>query len=229
MAGIRRLGRGAWETTLSLENRKFLLGNAAEALKANEAEAQLILQNLEGLNEELAKEFVIRRPELILENPFRVIRLGDAQDLVDTGDESLDVPSYIAISYCWRHPNWVLDLPPSVPWPFSKPFVDKIIELRKPGPTEGIWIDQLCINQADEVEKRHAVASMDIVYRSCRQVLILLEDVKLEEEEAKITKCLEAELASTGKAVGPSTKEEREVLLSAYKKITSARWWHRAW
>lgn len=45
--------------------------------------------------------------------------------------------------------------------------------------SEGVWIDQICINQNDEAEKQIAVNAMDIVYKSARAVVILLDDIEI--------------------------------------------------
>ncbi|KXJ87376.1 hypothetical protein Micbo1qcDRAFT_167725, partial [Microdochium bolleyi] len=42
-----------------------------------------------------------------------------------------------------------------------------------------VWLDQLCINQASEDDKTTHVGAMDLIYRSARRVVILLEDVQL--------------------------------------------------
>jgi hypothetical protein len=50
---------------------------------------------------------------------------------------------------------------------------------------EGIWLDQLCINQENEMDKKIHVGAMDMIYRSARRVVILLEDIQLTEDEER--------------------------------------------
>ncbi len=61
---------------------------------------------------------------------------------------------------------------------------DAILSLRTSG-DEGVWLDKLCINQSDESEKAIAIGAMDVVYRSARRLVILLEDVQLDATEQK--------------------------------------------
>jgi Heterokaryon incompatibility protein (HET) len=61
---------------------------------------------------------------------------------------------------------------------------DAVLSLRTSG-DEGVWLDKLCINQSDEREKAVAIGAMDVVYRSARRLVILLEDVQLDAVEEK--------------------------------------------
>jgi hypothetical protein len=42
---------------------------------------------------------------------------------------------------------------------------------------EGIWFDQMRIHQNDVDETMQSIAMMDIIYKSCRKLLVVLEDV----------------------------------------------------
>jgi hypothetical protein len=48
---------------------------------------------------------------------------------------------------------------------------------------QGLWVDQSCINQIDDDEKQAAVGSMDVIYRSATEVVVILEDVVLTPNE----------------------------------------------
>jgi hypothetical protein len=43
--------------------------------------------------------------------------------------------------------------------------VDKILKLRE-SDDEGIWVDQLCIDQENKDEKSIAIGVMDVIYKS---------------------------------------------------------------
>ena len=45
-----------------------------------------------------------------------------------------------------------------------------------------IWIDQLCINQADIVEKSSQVAMMPRIYKSCKEVILWLGEIEAVDE-----------------------------------------------
>jgi curved DNA-binding protein CbpA len=49
--------------------------------------------------------------------------------------------------------------------------------------TEGVWIDQICIDGESEQEKTISMSAMDMVYRSARLVVVALDDVQLDANE----------------------------------------------
>ena len=92
----------------------------------------------------------------------------------------------MAVSNCWRSKDFLLEgYERYGSWPVSKPFVDAIIS-EKNHPRVGIWMDELCIDQVSSEDKRQSVAAMDIIYRSCIRLLVLLEDVFLNEAEVSL-------------------------------------------
>ncbi|KAH8642110.1 HET-domain-containing protein [Alternaria alternata] len=46
--------------------------------------------------------------------------------------------------------------------------------IRSPNEPIVIWVDAICIDQADDTEKSHQVSHMGLVYRLCKQVYIWL-------------------------------------------------------
>lgn len=91
------------------------------------------------------------------------------------------------MSYCW-HSTWV----PAEEyqqftygngsWPISQIMLKGLLDRRNSDLGE-IWVDALCIDQGNEVEKRQAIDSMDIFDKSARLTVITLEDVRLSEEK----------------------------------------------
>ena len=46
--------------------------------------------------------------------------------------------------------------------------------------SEGLWVDQICINQESREETTISMSAMDMVYRSARLVVVALDDIALE-------------------------------------------------
>jgi hypothetical protein len=132
--------------------------------------------------------------------------------------------------------------------------VDAIMSLRQP-PNEGVWLDQLCIDQSNRSDIVAHIGVMDAIYRSARRVVILLEDVQLDENEEAAglayagfyeDLCREVMVRNLeGKeknrfvdeyfprrAEGLRVSGEGHMLAAAkpfVKKILGARWYGRAW
>lgn len=148
--------------------------------------------------------------------------------------------SFIAVSYCWHSQDWNVvssirdpDKPNSIyRSPISQKMLDAISTLRRDD-SEGIWIDQLCINQTESEEKFRAIASMDIVYNSARLVAIVLEDIELSHNDIRVWRRLREERQRT-RANNPQ-KSFTVPLETAYitnrimTQLSSARWVSRAW
>lgn len=164
--------------TLSKENAERLLLSATEETRSRRGEATAILKRLQELNPTVAAQFQPKQ-DALSSLTLRMIRP------TDLSPDKIDVPSYLIVSYCWHYPEWPLAraAKPIAPgWEISKPMVDAIMDLRQ-SPDEGVWLDKLCINQGDEGEKRVHIGAMDIIYKSARRMVILLEDVQLTKEE----------------------------------------------
>jgi hypothetical protein len=119
---------------------------------------------------------------------IRLLDLYPSQGLVDSRligrlyTTSIESPSpYIALSYVWG----LGDKSQSIHLSNSNDNGDAVVHItesletalrhfRKPDEVITLWIDQICINQADNKEKGQQVAMMGRVYSSAIQVLVWL-------------------------------------------------------
>jgi hypothetical protein len=76
-----------------------------------------------------------------------------------------------ALSYCWRTSEWhpVTEahqpLATEEPIPISRRLWQSLLDILELY-DEAIWIDQLCLDQTDRLEKTSAAASIDTLYAS---------------------------------------------------------------
>lgn len=229
---------------LSDENKQALLEAASEGVLRRRDEGVALLKRLGQLNSTLAEQF---------EPKFDALSKLTLRMLCRKAKAS--VPSFLIISYCWHYKEWPLASAahPIYPgWEISQPMVDKILSLRE-SENEGVWLDKLCIDQKNEDEKKVAIGSMDVIYRSARRLVILLEDVQLNKEEGKAG-CLYAkffedmarevakqELSGMAKTnflntyfSGKENEDEAKKIPENVRKqfiwkVLSARWFTRAW
>lgn len=234
----RTISNGIWEVVLQRTNREVLFGNAVTAISKVQREAELVLSNLQRLSPDLASLFGVRTPTQMYDTPFTVICESDTGNF--PFGKTQPVKQFLAVSYCWRHEHsdWPADgSRPLPPWPFSKPFVDAVLEERGVVSESGrhpdfrrecIFVDKMCIDQQDEHEKQRSIAMMDVIYKTCRKLMILLEDVVFTEAEVDAVASIDYDHITPG--------PEREIndlvlphLISAWRKLEKSRWWSRSW
>ncbi|KAI1069007.1 hypothetical protein LB507_006070 [Fusarium sp. FIESC RH6] len=93
-----------------------------------------------------------------------------------------DPSPYKALSYVWGEGGktqsiWVVNSPAKsgeASIPITESLDIALRHLRRPDETITLWIDQICINQADNKEKSQQVALMGSVYSAASQVLVWL-------------------------------------------------------
>lgn len=106
--------------------------------------------------------------------------------------------------------------------------MDAVLE-DKDHPRQGIWVDQLCIDQASGADKQRAVAAMDVIYESCTRLLVLLEDVFLDAREVALMEKYDPSKRNFKRLWRPEGDGEKEAFVGLYAKVNAARWWERAW
>ncbi|USW48939.1 Putative heterokaryon incompatibility [Septoria linicola] len=236
--GKRKIANGLWELSPSRQNREAIFERAVTTISQSQEEAQLILSNLQRLSPNLAADFGLRTSDKIFETQFKAICESENESFPFAEDQPLR--QFIAVSYSWRKADgsWPADgSVPHSPWPFSKPFVDAVLsergvveaEGRNPAfPRECVFIDAMCIDQTDEDEKQRNIDMMDIIYKSCRKLMILLEDVVFTDEEVAAVTRIDYEQIVPGFTHDIPEADSRH-LISAWRKIEASRWWGRAW
>jgi hypothetical protein len=101
---------------------------------------------------------------------------------------------------------------------------------------EGMWIDQICIDQTDGEDKQHNINFMGAIYQSARLVVVVLEDVEIYDDEhdlvVQITELYGTHEPEKLSKVLPTFSygdSQLQALCSIYVRILSARWFSRAW
>ncbi|KKY37907.1 hypothetical protein UCDDA912_g02124 [Diaporthe ampelina] len=225
---VKQVSEDLFVLSLTRRNKSNLFSEGIERLDSGREEAGLILENLQSWSPEVAERFHPRTSGVILDTPFRLI-CSSASGVPFDG--AFAIRQYLAISYSWHSKEWP-GTPHSAPkpgglWPVGPRFADAILGLRG-HPREGVWMDQICVNQKDDQEKQRAIACMDIIYRSCRRLVVLLEDVELTDDEVALCRRYDVPDMRWNIAEQPGD-EEFAVLISLFDKVARARWWKRSW
>lgn len=220
------LGPSFFQLTLSSANKAEIFAEALSELDKNRSQTSLIVENLQKWNPEAASRFGLRSTSTVLSTPFRLVYPNC--DLHSFGETGLYARQFLAISYCWRSPEFLTEgYERHDIWPIKKSIVDAILA-EKNHPRVGIWIDQICIDQSSALDRQLSIAAMDIIYRSCMRLVVLLEDVLLTEHEINLVQKYDI---SQRPYNGGWKFESSEIntFKSFYEKVNAARWWSRAW
>ncbi|KAI0459249.1 heterokaryon incompatibility protein-domain-containing protein [Xylaria acuta] len=86
-----------------------------------------------------------------------------------------EVPSYEALSYVWGDPNdTVIVLINNTIFYITKNLHLALLRIRDPKSNRTLWIDSICIEQTDLIEKKHQIALMGDIYRQATSVILWL-------------------------------------------------------
>lgn len=131
--------------------------------------------------------------------------------------------SYEALFYTWGNPN---DKSPNLiylngqPVKISRNLETALQALRSTEPRI-LWVDALCINQADNNEKSRQVAMMDVIYKRAKSTIVWLGD---EDSDSNIAMSSLASMKS---------KKDLEKLSNAQNQaignLFSRPWFSRVW
>jgi len=103
---------------------------------------------------------------------------------------------------------------------------------------EGLWIDQVYIDQSNQAEKNISIPAMAALYKNARRVLVVMEDIEVDDAEQKF---LENFIPEFENSVGgtifsrphfgevPAYMEKYRIFREFFNKICSSRWFTRAW
>ncbi|KAJ4371247.1 hypothetical protein N0V83_004464 [Neocucurbitaria cava] len=224
--------------------REILLSSRSSWTKPSSnssIEAVTLLSSLGQLAPSVAKEFI---PKDHAQNsfPFR---------LIDDIDHHGEVKGFITMSYCWKKvtrdtPRTVVtpigDLPfgwtkevEQFPLPTSAALFQAVLRERRKG--EGLWFDQVCINQKDEVEKAMTIGAIDVIYENSRTVVVALDDVMAPPEEEQLLRyyvkqydyATAASDQQPNLGMSPPFMHQCAALKSFLERIINSAWFERAW
>ncbi|KAM5347314.1 hypothetical protein ACJ41O_010319 [Fusarium nematophilum] len=103
-----------------------------------------------------------------------------------------------------------------------------LIRLRREDKARVMWIDAVCINQADDLEKGHQVNLMSRIYTFANSVVAWLGDTPVE-HEASCIKMLNDVRPPGDRLPEPRGKVNLEGLVGCTKTLMASPWFSRVW
>ncbi|KAF1969523.1 hypothetical protein BU23DRAFT_512949, partial [Bimuria novae-zelandiae CBS 107.79] len=208
---------------------------------SHEDDAIPLLADLNRLAPSVAKDF-LSRSSIRDDVAFRLIN-----DVHFEGAEE----SYVALSYVWHKikrdtPKTLIspvgDLPfgwvqtvEQFPLPTTKGMFQAVLNERQMN--EGLWFDQVCVNQEDETEKAISISNMDVIYRNARIVVVALDDVSATLDEIQFLEQYNQQYVFSdlppnqhpNRGVNPPTMQQYPYLRLFVERVLSSMWFERAW
>lgn len=145
-----------------------------------------------------------------------------------------ETPKYVALSYCWgdaTQKTWVSCN--GLRLALTRDLLNALRRLRRKDEAETLWIDQICINQADLEERGSQVQLMRKIYKSAVNVFIWLGDEA--DESSKAIKLIPRVSSDVPSRINPDGVRRGEIHSGtprewrALKALLSRPWFGRMW
>ncbi|KAJ4356703.1 uncharacterized protein N0V89_004739 [Didymosphaeria variabile] len=189
---------------------------------------------------------------MLSSNEFRVFDLfplannGDSKVLFRGRTRVLPLPtdeSYETLSYVWgQNPPAVMIEVDGYEVAITPTLAAALKRLQLPDRPRTLWIDQLCIAQADDAEKANQVPRMGQIYSSTARCLIWMGDVRADIAMADAASAFdlltymvdEADATRSKPLEVPSCLASEEAVKAAMEALSSILigknpWWERIW
>jgi hypothetical protein len=207
------------------ESKANLFSNIMAEHQVHQEVGRQNLERLRQLDAVAATHFEVK-PSLVDGMTFRLLDL----------EASNPPESYIALSYRWMCRSSSETEPPGmISIPVDPLLFQQLIRERHSG-TEGIWCDQVCINQTDVDEKMRIIGAMDAIYKCARLVVIALQDIEATLEEFKFLEAFNKDYSDSRWPYppphltdSPPYMAQNPVLRQFFYKICKSEYFTRAW
>lgn len=216
------------EDTLQLQNSDAKASLFKEYLPTHREQiknGEKILQRLRDIHPVAASLFSTK-PYLLDAMTLRLIN-GETTDAAE---------SYSALSYCWPE-NAVSSPVPGKRYVPISPLLYQHFILQRWTADEGVWCDQLCIDQTNKEEKHATITAMDALYSCARVVIVALEDIEISIDEERFLQAFIEDYEDESRPPlppphiheNPPFMERNPNLKDFFVKICESRWFQRAW
>lgn len=140
-----------------------------------------------------------------------------------------DHPSYEALSYTWGDPESTCPIAINgSSLQVTTNLASALRHIRTPDSPRVLWIDAICINQRDFVERSHQVAIMPKIYQRAENVIIWLgSESETSAVGMEILAFLSSETADYSNA--PWATNPPELCHAGLQDIMSRAWFRRLW
>lgn len=144
------------------------------------------------------------------------------------------LPEFTALSYTWADATGDRSRRETIfigrqwePLPITTNCAAALRRLRSPHDARGVWIDAICIDQANTGERGHQVGLMRDLYSRARQVVIFLGEADGRSAEGRLMAWMDEESFYKGRASRIEWEPDRD--LPALRALFDRPYWRRIW
>lgn len=136
---------------------------------------------------------------------------------------------YKCLSYCWQTKTQDASiLVDGYRFDITKTLLGALRSLRKARASVLIWIDQICINQSDDIERAHQVSIMKLIYSRARKVVIWLGEFERSGKLCEYAKKTKRSSDDTSRFALKGLLPTRH-LHSSMQQLLDRPWFSRVW
>lgn len=207
---------------LNLKERSWMLGTPPDAPD----DPSVLLDRLHRLDPMVAAKFMVK-PDI--KELFRFRLIYSHRHIATKQHQSFIALSYRRKLHVEKHSHhFTLPLEPEI---FQAVWEERLSD------NEGLWIDQICIDQDSREETTISMSAMDMVYRSARLVVVALDDIELDAHEGELLQNHMDEYNTMTHVVpgqrfrrkNPPWLESHDDLYKIIRKVLRSSWFKRAW
>jgi hypothetical protein len=137
--------------------------------------------------------------------------------------EQDNAPDYQALSYTWGEPDPTHSIDVNGnPFEVRENLFFALLEIRRPEKDITLWVDAICINQANHKERGHQVKQMGSIYETAEEVLVWLGRGDGPNEE-NIIALMESITWINDRAISAQTTGSKEPWTSLCSRLTKER------
>jgi hypothetical protein len=134
---------------------------------------------------------------------------------------------YEAVSYVWGSQENLLTIAvDNQSFQITRKLFTALQHVRDDKLPRIIWVDAICINQKEDTEKEHQIASMAEIYAKARGVVIWLGDVENDDDRALEALRL---IGERSLELSPATLSPAELYQQGIPQLLERPWFQRIW
>jgi hypothetical protein len=206
----------------------------------SDSDATTLLLDLNHLAPSVAKDFV-PKTQAEASVPLRLLN-----DIDFHGEEN----GYIALSYCRR--QVISDTPRRIVTPvgllpfgmteeieqFPLPTINEVFQavLRERRLGEGLFYDQVCVDQENEAERFASMGCIDVIYKNARTIVVVLDDLHVMRDEERLIRYYAEQYGylelshdhQPNLSLSPPLMHQQPRLWSFFERLLSSSWFEQA-